>query len=233
MNTDSSDLTAALILISFYAISCGRVSLFKDEQAIVAEVSEMEAECLEKFIFFIPEEVFFLLNKLSDDVSEQAKSVREILHVIVSLTAYADNLAENRFLGEELEAVLVLAKLLEDCVGIKCHLVVFLIFGRELIDQEVNNESALLLENGLHVLLLCSKFALIIIVVVDIAALTGFPCHTSLVFLVLVWLDLNLEERDQKKRQRVMLQVLKKSIEYLTVLLNEKILENVVLLLDQ
>ena len=118
MNTDSSDLTAALILISFYAISCGRVSLFKDEQAIVAEVSEMEAECLEKFIFFIPEEVFFLLNKLSDDVSEQAKSVREILHVIVSLTAYADNLAENRFLGEELEAVLVLAKLLEDCVGI-------------------------------------------------------------------------------------------------------------------
>ena len=82
-------------------------------------------------------------------------------------------------------------------------------------------------------LLLCSKFALIIIVVVDIAALTSFPCHTSLVFLVLVWLDLNLEERDQKKRQRVMLQVLKKSIEYLTVLLNEKILENVVLLLDQ
>ena len=89
----------------------------------------MEAECFEEFIFFIPEEVFFLLNKLSDDVSEQAKSVREILHVIVSLTAHADNFAENRFLGEELEAVLVLAKLLEDCVGIKCHLVVFLIFG--------------------------------------------------------------------------------------------------------
>ena len=82
-------------------------------------------------------------------------------------------------------------------------------------------------------LLLRSQLSLGCLVVLCVTALACLPSHTSLVFLVLVWLDLNLKERDQKKRQRVVLQVLKKSIEYLTVLLNEKILENVVLLLDQ
>lgn len=78
----------------------------------------MEAECLKKFIFFIPEEVFFLLNKLSDDISEQRKSVGKVLHVVVRLATYTNNLAKNGFLSEELEAVLVLAELLEDCIGI-------------------------------------------------------------------------------------------------------------------
>lgn len=78
----------------------------------------MEAEGFEKFIFFIPEEVFFLLNKLSDDISEQWKCVGKVLHVVVRLATYTDNLAKNGFLGEELEAVFVLAELLEDCVGI-------------------------------------------------------------------------------------------------------------------
>ena len=55
MNSDSSNLALALILISLHVSSLDRVSLFKDEQAVVAEVSEMEAECLEKFIFFVPE----------------------------------------------------------------------------------------------------------------------------------------------------------------------------------
>ena len=82
-------------------------------------------------------------------------------------------------------------------------------------------------------LLLCSQFTFGCLFVVDVTAFAGLPGHTSLVFLVLVWLNLNLEERDQKKRQRVVLQVLKKSVEYLTVLLNKKIFENVVLLLDQ
>lgn len=193
----------------------------------------MEAELLEKFIFFIPEKVFLLLNKLSDDISEQRKCVREILHVVVRLTAHANNFAENGFLGEELEAVFVLAELLKDCIGIQCHLVVILIFGRELIDQEVNNVSTFLLEYSLHMLLLCSKFALSSFFIVNVTAFTGLPGYTSLVLLVLVWLDLNFEERDQKQRQRVVLQVLEKSIEYLTVLLNEEILKNVVLLLDQ
>ena len=82
-------------------------------------------------------------------------------------------------------------------------------------------------------LLLCSQFTLGSFLIVDVTAFACLPGHTSLVFLVLVWLDLNLEERDQKKRQRMMLQVLKKSVEYLTVLLNEEILKYVVLLLDQ
>ena len=70
MNSDSSNLALALILISLHVSSLDRVSLFKDEQAVVAEISEMEAECLEKFIFFVPEKFFFLLNKLSDEISE-------------------------------------------------------------------------------------------------------------------------------------------------------------------
>ena len=82
-------------------------------------------------------------------------------------------------------------------------------------------------------LLLCSQFTFGSLFIINITAFASFPSNSSLVFLVLVWLDLNLEEWDQKKRQRMVLQVFKKSIKYLTVLLNEKILENVVLLLDQ
>ena len=198
LNTDSSQALTRLVLVGGCAILLRWVSLLKDEQAIVAKISEVKTESFEEFVFLVLEEVFILLNKLSDDISEQGKSVWQVLHVVISLTADAHDLFENGFLGKQLEAVLVLTEFLKDSVGVEGHLVVILILGRKLVDEIVDNEGSLFLENRLHVFLLCSEFTFTLVVIVQVAAFACFPSDACFVLLVLVWLNLNFEKRNEK-----------------------------------
>jgi len=120
------------------------------------------------------------------------------LHVVISLTADAHDLFENGFLGKQLEAVLVLTEFLKDSVGVEGHLVVILILGRKLVDEIVDNVGSLFLENRLHVFLLCSEFTFTLVVIVQVAAFACFPSDACFVLLVLVWLNLNFEKRNEK-----------------------------------
>ena len=71
------------------------------------------------------------------------------------------------------------------------------------------------------------------LIIFSIAALAGFPCNTGFVLLVLVWLDLDLKERDQKKRQGMVLQVAQKAMEDLTILFYKYVVERVIFLLHK
>ena len=76
MDSNPTEALLALILVSRGVLILRRVSLLKDEQAVVAEIFEVDDECFEEFVLFIFEEVFILLNKLSDDICEQGERVR-------------------------------------------------------------------------------------------------------------------------------------------------------------
>ena len=81
--------------------------------------------------------------------------------------------------------------------------------------------------------LLNSQLSFCSLIIFSIATLAGFPCNTGFVLFVLVWLDLNLKERDQKKRQGMMLQVAQKSVEDFTILFYEDVVERVIFLLHE
>lgn len=155
MNTNSSEALIALILISLF-LGSGWISLLKNEQAVVAKIFEVEAELFKEFIFFIFEEVFVLFNKLSDNVSEQLEGIWQVLPIVVRLAANTDNLFENGFLSQNLEAVFILTEFLQDGVSIECHLEIILIFARKLVNEEIDNVIAFFFENLLHELLFSS-----------------------------------------------------------------------------
>ena len=69
------DLSTTLVLILLFILLKRWISLFEDNQAIVAKIPEMNFKSLKEFIFLISEEILLLLNELSDDVCEQAKSI--------------------------------------------------------------------------------------------------------------------------------------------------------------
>ena len=77
-------------------------------------------------------------------------------------------------------------------------------------------------------MLLLNSEIWLLIVALSITAITVVPS-----LLLSVWLDLNIKELDEEDSERVVLQVLEKSIKDLTVLLNKKVSQEGVLLLEQ
>ena len=70
-----SDLSTTLVLILLFILLKRWISLLEDNQAIVAKIPEMNFKGLKELIFLISEEVLLLLDELSDNVCEQAKSI--------------------------------------------------------------------------------------------------------------------------------------------------------------
>lgn len=76
VDTNPTETLLTLILVGTSALFQRRITLLKDEQAVVGKIPEVDAKCFEELILFILEEVFILLNKLSDDVCEQGERIR-------------------------------------------------------------------------------------------------------------------------------------------------------------
>ena len=126
----------------------------QDDQTVVAEVVEVRHEHVDGLLFAALKERILLLTELGDDLREEVHGVDLVLRVCIHAADDLNDLFERLRLRQQLEEGLILAELGQDLARVERHVHVVRILGREHVDERVDHHGALLLEHGLHALLI-------------------------------------------------------------------------------
>ena len=126
-----------------------------------------------------------------------------------------------------MEERLVFAELRQNGGGVQRHVDV-LVLVRELVKERLDDHVGLLLEDGLHLLLICGELGLGIIVA-WVAQITVVRSIWS-PFILLFWENLLLNELNEEGRDGVVVEMAEKTAEDLSLLVQEKVFEDHLLL---
>ena len=200
----------------------------QDENTVVDEVLEVGKDQIDDLRLAISEEAIFLFStELVNNGGEKVQCVWLIERVCIHGRDNANNLVDVLRLGQKVEERLVFAELRQNGGGVQRHVDV-LVLVRELVKERLNDHIGLLLEDGLHLLLICGELGLGIIVA-WVAQITVVRSIWS-PFVLLFWENLLLNELNEEGRDRVVVEMAKQTAEDLSLLVQEKVFENHLLL---
>ena len=97
-----------------------------------------------------------------------------------------------------------------------------------MLKQAFDDHAAFLSQNFFHLLLISSELAFgSLFISFSITAIADFPANARIfLFLVLIRLDLNIKQRNEKQSDRMVLDVSEQAIEDLTLLLEKEVLKD-------
>ena len=89
-----SDLLSRLLCLVKISVISDRI-LLQQKDAIVGEISEKSCKLLLNLAFSFLRDFFFRVIELFYNIEKQVKSIRQVLNVIFTLTAYINQFLEN------------------------------------------------------------------------------------------------------------------------------------------
>ena len=219
----SADLFARLVPVRLV------VTAAQDYDAVVAKIGEVAENDVKCFLFAFSEEAIFLLLavELVDDLSQEVDRVRLIHLVHVHVCNDRNEAPHHLRLRQNVEEAFVFSEFAQDVACVQGLVQVVRVLGRNTVDKRVYYHAALFFEHLLHAELVSSELRLGggLLLNVKVAVVGGVP------FVFLLWLDLLLDQLDEQGGQRVVIDVVQKTLEDLPFLVEQKILQNERLLL--
>jgi len=198
VDTNPADALARLVYVVGMGVLVGgeRVGLSENDKAVVGEVFEVLAEHFKKVVLFILEEVLVPVDKLVDNCGQESEAVRQVLLVSLGLSANCHEFLHGGWLSQDWEAVLVVDELLQDSARVQSLLQVVLVRCTHLLEEALDDHAPFLRQHFLHLLLFSRELTFLgFFVAFSIAAITVLPANARVfVFLVLVWLDLDVQQ---------------------------------------
>ena len=218
-----ADLSLRLIRVHFVATGT------QNDDAVVAEVSEVVHDDVKGFLLAVTEKAVFLITaELVDDLSEEVHSVWLIHLVDVHVGHDVDHAAHHVRLRQDVEEAFVLREFAQDGARVERLVVIFRVLLGDAVDEGIDNHHALLLQHLLHADLVGVELRLgRFLFNVEVAVVRSVP------LVLLLGLDLLFNQLDEERSQGVVVDVVEKTGENLAFLVEQKILQDQRLLLVQ
>lgn len=147
--------------------------LVQHHNAVVSNVGEVLSKELLNLGFALVWNLLVGVGEFSHNCGQQVSGVTEEV-VSVTLAANGDQLLQEVLLSQQVEAMVILAELHQDGVGVQGDLDVVLVAAGKLVHERANNQLSFVVDNFLHFQLIgCEYWLFLVIVVIVVVAAVG------------------------------------------------------------